>query len=520
MRGSSTLAQALASARRMNLAAAGEPMPRPGADGQTRRAVLKALGATGLAAVLPRPARAAPVNGPVAIIGGGIAGLTALWQLTEAGIDARVYEARPRLGGRMFTHRPGNGGVTMEVGGQLVNSDHADMHELVKAFGLELIDRKSGEHRTMVLANGSVLASDVLVQALRPIVAQIGADSDRLDRNYAAVARELDRFSIRGYLDAHAALLPQPWVRQLMEATSRTEYGVEPDQASAIELIFNLPTVEGERIDVLGRSDERFVIAGGSGALIDAMAARLASRIETSKRLLRIEPHGAGMKLGFLDGSVALAGAVIVATPAPLLRQIDFRVPLPPLWRQFIADVDLGFNEKLQVGTTTRAWEAPIGRGGELWQTDPGAGAALGWDGGVGPGDGDDSLWTWFLGGDEVTAADKMDPAELARRFAAMAEAGMPGFAAAATGLVRRTGWHRDPLTLGAYVNFRPGQLTRFGALVYVEGEARPSHHALAGRLQFAGEHLSDAYPGYMNGGAQTGRLAAEAIRAAHVRAA
>ena len=265
-----------------------------------------------------------------------------------------------------------------------------------------------------------------------------------------------------------------------MEATSRTEYGVEPDQASAIELIFNLPTVEGERIDVLGRSDERFVIAGGSGALIDAMAARLANRIETGKRLLRIEPHGARdeARLSRRKRS-SLAGAVIVATPAPLMRQIDFRVPLPPLWRQFIAEVDLGFNEKLQVGTTTRAWEAPIGRGGELWQTDAGAGAALGWDGGVRPADGDDSVWTWFLGGDEVAAADRIDPAELARRFAAMAEAGMPGFAAAATGLVRRTSWHRDPLTLGAYVNFRPGQLTRFGELVYVEGEAGPRHHAL-----------------------------------------
>ena len=38
----------------------------------------------------------------------------------------------------------------------------------------------------------------------------------------------------------------------------------------------------------------------------------------------------------------------------------------------------------------------------------------------------------------------------------------------------------------------------------------------------FAGEHLSDAYPGYMNGAAQTGRMAAEAIlgRAALRRAA
>ena len=56
-------------------------------------------------AALPRPARAAGASGPVAIIGGGIAGLTALWHLTQAGIDARLFEARTRLGGRMLTVR-------------------------------------------------------------------------------------------------------------------------------------------------------------------------------------------------------------------------------------------------------------------------------------------------------------------------------------------------------------------------------------------------------------------------------
>jgi len=68
-------------------------------------------------------------------------------------------------------------------------------------------------------------------------------------------------------------------------------------------------------------------------------------------------------------------------------------------------------------------------------------------------------------------------------------------------------------------VNFRPGQLTRFGELIWVEGADAERHRALPGRIQFAGEHLSDAYPGYMNGGAQTGRLAAEAILAAHAHA-
>jgi monoamine oxidase len=65
----------------------------------------------------------------------------------------------------------------------------------------------------------------------------------------------------------------------LLEATSRTEYGVEPELASAIELIFNLPTVEGERAEVLGGADERYVIEGGSSALVEAMTAHYSDRI-------------------------------------------------------------------------------------------------------------------------------------------------------------------------------------------------------------------------------------------------
>lgn len=522
MRGSSTFWEALGQARRMNLAASGEKPPAEGSPGQTRRAVLIALGATGLSAALPRPLHAAPIKGPVAIIGGGIAGMTALWHLTQAGVDARVYEARPRLGGRMFTHRPADGpmpgGPPMEIGGQLVNSDHADMHALAREFGLALIDRKSEAHRTLVLANGAEVQPGPLAEALRPIAAQIGADSDRLDKDYAGTARALDRLSISTYLDRHADKLPHPWVRQLMEATSRTEYGVEPGQASAIELIFNLPTVEGERIDVLGRSDERYLIEGGSSALIAAMAAKLGDRVEMGKRLARVESDGAGARLHFLDGSVVAAGAVIVAVPAPLMRTIDFRVPLPPLWRRFIQEIELGYNEKVQAVMASRPWESVIGRGGELWQADSSTGAALGWDGGIRPAAGPGSVWTWFLGGGEVTDA-MADPVTVARRFAAMAEGGVPGFGAAMTGVARRTGWHRDPLTLGAYVNFRPGQLTRFSELIWVEGADAARRRPLPGLIQFAGEHLSDAYPGYMNGGAQTGRLAAEAILAAHAHA-
>lgn len=515
MRTSSMVWRALAAARARNLAEAGEKPPVPGTPGATRRALLKGIAAAGMASALPRPAHAF-AGGRVAIVGGGIAGLSALHHLIEAGVDARLYEARGRLGGRMFTPRTFDGGKPIEDGGQLVNSDHADIHALARTFGVGLVDRKADTHRTIVLSDGRPLAEDALAEGLRPIAAQIAADAARLDSDYAGAAPPIDRLSIKDYLGRHAALLRDPWVRGLLEMSSRTEYGAEPEDASALELIFNLPTVDGRHVEILGHSDERYVIEGGSGALIAAMAERHAGRIETGKRLDRIDPRGAGVRLTFLDGSSADADSVILAVPAPLTRTIAFGMPLPPAWRRFIAEMRLGRNEKLHVGTTARPWTAPMGHGGELWQTDTGPGFALGWDGGIGPADVPASVWTWFVGGGQPAALDAGDRVDLARRFAAAAESAIPGLAAAATGPVRRTAWYRDPLTLGAYSVFPPGQLTRNAALFWIESDDPAERQsAMAGRIVFAGEHLSDAYAGFMNGAAQTGRLAAAAVAGA-----
>ena len=519
MRGNDTVWRALELARRTNLAERGVAAPVAGDSGQTRRAVLAALGAGGVSLAYQRPVFAATAaNGPVAIIGGGIAGLTALWHLTQAGIDAQLYEARGRMGGRVYTARE-KGKPTVEAGGQLVNTDHADMKALAREFGLSLIDRKGAAHRTMILSDDKEVPEGKLASALRGIAGQIDADSVRMDQDYASVATELDNMSFTGYLDKHAALMPDPWVRRLMEATARTEYGVEPSEASAIELVFNLPAIDGRRIDVLSRSDERYLISGGSSALVDAMAARLRDRIHTNRRVVRIDPFGAGVRLVFADGNTVDAANVIVTTPASITRKIDFRVPLPPLWRRFIAEVGLGVNMKVQAGMTARAWDKSIGRGGEIWRVAQGS-TLEGWDGSVRGGGATGDIWTWFLGGADVARAIGPEPVALAKTFAGQAEAGIPGMTAATGAFARASNWHRDPLAMGAYVNFRPGQLTRFGRLIWTEIDGIPKAPVSAGPVIFAGEHLSDAYPGYMNGGAQTGRLAASSIIAgrAHAR--
>src|SRR5262245_20709114 len=70
----------------------------------TRRQFVSAIGALGVAGCVRLP-RSVPKTPPVAIVGGGIAGLTAAHTLVSAGIPAVVYEASTRVGGRMHSHR-------------------------------------------------------------------------------------------------------------------------------------------------------------------------------------------------------------------------------------------------------------------------------------------------------------------------------------------------------------------------------------------------------------------------------
>lgn len=63
------------------------------------------------------------------------------------------------------------------------------------------------------------------------------------------------------------------------------------------------------------------------------------------------------------------------------------------------------------------------------------------------------------------------------------------------------------------YVNFRPGQLTAFAEFLYIDSaDIRERQDVHVGNLVFAGEHLSNAFSGFMNGAAETGRLAANVV--------
>ncbi|HWT12500.1 MAG TPA: NAD(P)/FAD-dependent oxidoreductase [Allosphingosinicella sp.] len=504
--------RALDRARAMNLAGEGAPAGVAGGDGITRRRLLAGLGGTIAASALPRwPAFAqAPLR--VAIVGGGLAGLTALDILRARGIEAILYEARGAAGGRTRSVR----GVFapdfhFDEGGQLVNSDHADMLRLIDRFGLRLVDRHGygSADEIQIGGDGGAVDDERLAAALRPIAARIAADSARLDADYAGVAPRIDAMSVKDYLDRHG--LRAGDARAALEAGIRTEYGAEPEEASALELLFNLPVVDGRHVSRISTSDERYVIAGGSGQVAQALFAEHEAHIRLNKRLAAIDLAAGSPRLAFADGEQIEADRVILALPAPLIREVRITGPLPPLWRALIDEVRLGRNEKVIVGYDTMPWRHRLGFGGALWAA--GDFSAV-WDAASMPPSArpEPGALCYFLGGNQVDAAADVETRILADRFTGIARRVLPGLPEP-NGRVRRTRWCQDPLTQGAYSNFRPGQLTRFGSLFAVEeeGEVRAS---AAGPLLFAGEWLSDAWPGYMNGAVQTGRLAAEAALA------
>lgn len=472
-------------------------MPSTADPGITRRRLIAGLGAAATVPLWPRPASADP-GMSVAIVGGGIAGLVALDILANAGIDATLYEARAICGGRIRSVTGALGdGIATDDGGQLVNTDHADIRQMCGRFDLALTDRQTGKSRDVLIGQHATTA-----RAMRPLAVRIARDARAVDGS-ASASSALDALSARAYLDRIGA---RGQARHWIEQTIRTEYGVEPEAASALELVWNLPSVDGEDVEVIGGSDERYVIEGGSQKLTDALATLHAGRIRTRAVLKRVGQAGARLSLDFADGTRAEADRVILAVPVALYRSIAFDVGLPQLWRRFMAEVDLGRVEKLVVGCSSRPWQAAIGPAGAVWGD---TGFAEAWDASAGQPEIAGGAFAFLPGGAQIDAFAGADMRALSERWCASAEGVVPGLTASRNGRLRRTAWHADPFARGAYVNFAPGQLTRFAPLLWSDdGGGR------VGRLLFAGEHMSDAFPGYMNGAAETGRRAAASVLA------
>ncbi len=94
----------------------------------------------------------------IVVIGGGIAGVTAAWELARAGADFTLFEASGRLGGIVETVR--EAGFVIECGPDAWVTEKPWARALCVELGLagEIIASNDGTRKTYILREGKLVA--------------------------------------------------------------------------------------------------------------------------------------------------------------------------------------------------------------------------------------------------------------------------------------------------------------------------------------------------------------------------
>ncbi|MEO8216239.1 MAG: FAD-dependent oxidoreductase [Acidobacteriota bacterium] len=448
---------------------------------------------------------------PVLIVGAGIAGLTAAYRLGQAGIPTRIIEAQNRVGGRIYSLRnffPD--GQVAELGGELIDTNHTELRTLATELGIELDDlsmEPDGIHHDVWFFEGAIRSEAEVVEAFRPIAARIEADlaalsGDDVTYRQPNDAQSLDRTTLAAWLDRNQI---SGWIRTLLSVGYVTEYGLELEDQSSLNLLMMIDT-NPDPFRIFGESDERFHTRGGNDRITTTLASRLERDIETNTVLesLAEQPDGSFVCSVRRSGTSTTIRApqVLLALPFTVLRDVRLDMELPAVKRAAIDGLGYGTNAKLMVGFEQRLWRDRYQSNGSVLTDLP---FQLCWETSrkqAGPA----GILTNFTGGLHGLELGQGTDAEQAHRFVEDLEHIFPGVSSThGTSKQVRFHWPSFQFTRGSYASYRPGQWT---ALRGAEGEP-------VRNLFFAGEHCSLDFQGFMQGGCETGESVAVAIAAA-----
>jgi oxygen-dependent protoporphyrinogen oxidase len=273
----------------------------------------------------------------VVVIGGGIAGLAAAWELRDR--DVIVLEAADRLGGRIRSERRGD--VWLNFGAHVFAGSGSASDRILAETGVSAPPVPG--RLAAVALNGRIVSSGAvetfplrLPMPFRSRLALVraGVKLRLAVRRYAAIAdarpgeepaeRQLRmlRFMDDRSFTQFSGVLPED-VDVLFRSTLTRSSG-DPEELSAgygvgyFHLVWN-------RTGGLSRN-----ILGGSSTVIEALAAGLGERIRLGARATSVRRDGDGVRVAWVEGGVESeirARAAVVATPAYVTREIVADLP-------------------------------------------------------------------------------------------------------------------------------------------------------------------------------------------------
>jgi monoamine oxidase len=496
----------------------------------SRREFVKRTGAVGTAVAVGGPmalARSARAAGAprIAIIGGGIAGLTAALTLQDKGVYSDVYESSGRVGGRMHSDWQEFGtsfwanGQQAELCGELIDSNHKTILQLAQRFRLATVDllgaQPNGTEDTYWIF-GADYPFDEATDDFKPIhntlQGQVQATSyPTLHDNFTAAGQFFDRMTLDDWITSYVPGGHGSRMGALLNAAYNEEYGAETTDQSALNLIYLLGYKSGPGTwSIYGASDERYHIVGGNSKLPVAIANALpSSSVHLGYRMTAIALASDGsIKVSFDNGKMITADQVILCMSFALLRTLNYKkAGFDTLKQTAISQLGAGRNAKLNLQFDTRVWNA-YGGTGSLYSDLP---FQSGWEV-TRAQDGATGILVEYPGADVAGSMGQSNPytttatnsqvTTYAQQFLSQLEPIFPGITAQWNGKAMLSTPATDPNFFCSYSYWKPGQYTGFSGYEL----------ARQGNIHFAGEHCSINFQGFMEGGASEGVRAANEI--------
>lgn len=298
----------------------------------------------------------------IAILGGGLSGVSAAWQLAqERKADFALYEATHRLGGIVETER--RDGFVIECGPDSWVSEKPWAHELAIELGLEgeILPSKDYQRRTYLLENGQLVPMPVGMRMMVPTdlepirrsplfsPAAIEAyeneprRAEELKRSALPEGEDesVARFVRRHFGDEATETLAGPLLagvfggsveRLSVRAVMPAFVKMEREQGSLILALQNGALQNAALQQQSRRSAESTSIfttlRSGLGTLIDRMAAAIpSSSIRLNTEVIAVSRESGRWVVATAAGSEAYH-SLIVATPAHVTRRL--LAPLDP----------------------------------------------------------------------------------------------------------------------------------------------------------------------------------------------